>query len=336
MTKAPTIPPPDATRDILLTRVFNAPRKLVWDAMTKPDQMARWYGPKGFSARVENHELRAGGQWTIIMVGPDGTEYPSKGVYLEVSPMDRIISTDEFGDDFEMKDGTELPEGMSVVMDFEDAPGTSGERTRLTIRIIHPTADDRQKHRDMGVVAGWDSSFVCLDEFLAQQQGRGGASVKGELTIAMPSEAEVVLRRPFHAPRELVFKAFKTAENMRRWWGCGVLDTTECTVDFRVGGSYRVVMQEPDGTTHTFKGEYKEIEEPERIVQTFTYDAPEARDHPATETITFEQYGEVCVLSNQIVYDSQASRDAHAGGGMEHGAASSMDHLEKLLDEWQA
>ncbi|MFI4881379.1 MAG: SRPBCC domain-containing protein [Phycisphaerales bacterium JB064] len=335
MTRSPAIPAPDATRDILLTRIFDAPRKLVWDAMTKPEQMARWYGPKGFSARVENHELKAGAPWTIIMIGPDGAEYPSKGVYLEVSPMDRIISTDEFGDDFEM-DGTELPDGMSVVMDFEDAPGTSGERTRLTIRIIHPTTEDRRKHREMGVVGGWDSSFLCLDEFLAEQQGRQPSQTKGMLTVATPSETEVVLRRPFHAPKELVFKAFSTADNLRRWWGCDKLKVSECTVDFRVGGSYRVTMADTDGTTYTCFGEYKEIVQDERIVQTFVFDDPEAREHPALETITFEQYGDICVLNNHIAYDSQATRDAHLGSGMEHGVTSSFDKLDAVLAGWKA
>lgn len=335
MNASPAIPPVDSTRDILLTRIFDAPRKLVWDAMTRPKQMAKWYGPKGFSARVENHELKAGASWTIIMIGPDGTEYPSKGVYLEVTPMDRIVSTDEFGDDFQM-DGTELPDGMSVVMDFEDAPGTSGERTRLTIRIIHPTADDRQKHRDMGVVGGWDSSFLCLDEFLAEQMGRATDKTPGLLTVATPSETEIVLRRPFRAPTELVFRAFTTAENLRRWWGCDQLKVTECSVDFREGGSYRVTMADPQGNTYTCFGDYKEIVDNERIVQTFVFDSPEARDHPALETITFEQYGDICVLNNHIAYDSQETRDAQLASGMTDGVTTSFNKLDVVLAGWKA
>jgi uncharacterized protein YndB with AHSA1/START domain len=225
---------------------------------------------------------------------------------------------------------------MSVVMDFEDAPGTSGERTRLTIRIIHPTAEDRQKHRDMGVVGGWDTSFLCLDEFLAEQMGRRASEIKGMLTVATPSETEVVLRRPFHAPKELVFKAFTSADNLRRWWGCDKLKVTECRVDFREGGSYRVTMADPEGNTYTCFGDYKELAENERIVQTFVFDAPESRDHPALETLTFEQYGDICVLNNHIAYDSQETRDAHLSSGMDSGAASSFDKLDAVLAAWKA
>ena len=97
------------------------------------------------------------------MIGPDGTEYPGKGVYKEILRPERIVTTDEFGDDFDAK-GIDLPEGMILTALFDDL----GEKTRLTLRISHPTPEDRKKPEDMGVVAGWNSSFDKLDEYLLE------------------------------------------------------------------------------------------------------------------------------------------------------------------------
>ena len=150
-------------RDIVITRVFDAPRELVWQAWTDPEHVAQWFGPKGFTTRVAELDLRPGGRSRYIMIGPDGAEYPSVGVFREVVPFERIVTTDEFGEDFQPPEGMDLPSGMVVTCIFESL----GDQTRLTLRIMHPTAEDRRKHEAMGVVAGWQSSLDCLDDHLA-------------------------------------------------------------------------------------------------------------------------------------------------------------------------
>ena len=151
-------------REIVITRVFDAPRQLVWKAWTEPEHVAQWWGPKGFTTRVEELDLRPGGASRYVMVGPDGKEYPCKGVFREVVPMQRFVTTDEFGEEFDAA-GMELPQGIMLTVTFED----EGEKkTKVTLHIVHPTPEDRQKHEDMGVVAGWNSSFDCLDEYLAR------------------------------------------------------------------------------------------------------------------------------------------------------------------------
>ena len=150
-------------QELFITREFDAPRRLVWKAWTDPAHVARWWGPRGFTTRVEELDLRAGGASRYVMIGPDGTEYPVQGVFREVVPMERIVTTDEFGPDFVAPDGVELPQGVVLTCLFEDLPG---DRTRLTLKIVHPTAEDRRKHEEMGVIPGWQSSFDCLDEHL--------------------------------------------------------------------------------------------------------------------------------------------------------------------------
>lgn len=152
-------------REIVITRVFDAPRDRVWQAWTDPQHVERWWGPRGFTARVPELDLRPGGRWRYVMIGPDGTEYPVKGVFREVVPGERIVTSDEFDEGFQHPVATDLPSGIVVTSLFEDLGG----RTRLTLRIAHATPDDRRKHEDMGVIPGWSSSLDCLDEHLAKR-----------------------------------------------------------------------------------------------------------------------------------------------------------------------
>lgn len=148
--------------NLTITREFNAPRDLVWMAWTEPEHIAQWFGPEGFSTRVDKYELKSGGRFDYVMIGPDGKEYPGTSVFKEVSPKDRIVATDEFGEDFKANN-PDLPSGMIVTETFEDL----GSKTKITISIEHASAEDRKKHEEMGVVAGWGSTLDKLEKHLA-------------------------------------------------------------------------------------------------------------------------------------------------------------------------
>ncbi|MDF5710671.1 MAG: SRPBCC domain-containing protein [Nostoc sp. S4] len=151
-------------REIVITRIFRAPRQLVFQAWTDPKHIAQWWGPKGFTTRVSELDLRPGGKWRYVMIAPDGTEYPAKGVFREIVPLERIVTSDEFDEGFEKVVNAELPKGIVMTAVFEDLDGN----TKLTLRIVHESFEDRQKHEKMGVIDGWNSSFDCLDEFLTE------------------------------------------------------------------------------------------------------------------------------------------------------------------------
>lgn len=155
-----------ADREIVITRTFDAPRQLVWQAWTQPEHVAQWWGPRGFKTRVTELDLRPGGVWRYVMIGQDGTEYPVKGVFREVVPYERIVTSDEFDEGFEHPAAGGLPQGIVLTATLDDL----GDKTRLTLSIAHPTSEDRRQHEKMGVVAGWNSSFECLDEYLSQLQ----------------------------------------------------------------------------------------------------------------------------------------------------------------------
>lgn len=147
---------------ISISRVFNAPVSRVWQAWSDPLLMARWLGPEGFTARVDFHDFREGGHWRQVFIGPDGSEYPSEGIYKEIVQHEKIVTTDDFGDDFKDKDSADLPSGMITTVLFEDL----GARTRLTARLSHQSLEEKRKHEEMDVIAGWESMLNCLEQLL--------------------------------------------------------------------------------------------------------------------------------------------------------------------------
>jgi len=157
---------PAAENELIITREFDAPRDLVWKVWTEPKHIEKWWGPLGFTTRVTDIDMRVGGRWNYVMIGPDGMEYPVHGVFSEIVPPEKIVTTDEFGDAYDEMPGVDLPKGLVATALFDDL----GSRTRLTLRVSHATPEDRKKHENMGVVAGWNSSFEKMDEYLAEFQ----------------------------------------------------------------------------------------------------------------------------------------------------------------------
>jgi uncharacterized protein YndB with AHSA1/START domain len=163
----------NSSHEIVIDRMFDAPRERVWPGYTDADQIARWFGPRGFSTRVEAWDFRVGGRWRLVMIGPDGNEYPSEGVFKQIVPGRRYVTTDEFGEDFTLP-GVDLPQGIVTTIDFEDASdGAPAGQTRLIVRIAHPSDEERRKHEAMGVVAGFESMLECFAEHLAHQVDSG-------------------------------------------------------------------------------------------------------------------------------------------------------------------
>lgn len=147
---------------LILTRRLASPPERVWAAWTEADQLAGWWGPEGFFSRVDQLDLRPGGQWRCVMIGPDGTEYPAKGVYQEIDPGKRIVSSDEFDEELKQVVQVELPGTILMTVDF----AAEGAGTLLTLTLEHASEADRHKHENMGVIDGWASSLDCLERFL--------------------------------------------------------------------------------------------------------------------------------------------------------------------------
>lgn len=158
-------------------------------------------------------------------------------------------------------------------------------------------------------------------------------ALKNKLHISAPADDPVIIMtREFDAPRELVFEMYSRPEHVRRWWGPRWITLKTCEIDFRPGGAYLYVFAKGDGPGQTFRGEYREILRPARIVSTLVYDLPQFRDHPAVVTETFESIGPRTKLTQVVRHETFAFRDGHLNSGMEGGAAESFERLDELLD----
>jgi uncharacterized protein YndB with AHSA1/START domain len=148
-------------------------------------------------------------------------------------------------------------------------------------------------------------------------------------TFSTPSDREIVMTRVFDAPRELVFKAYTDPNAIPQWWGPRRYATTVDQMDVRPGGAWRFVNQGPDGSEFAFRGEYRVIVPPERLVYTFEFEGMPG--HILVETITFEEHDGKTTLTNTSLFDSGEDRDGMLASGMTEGATESMDRLAEYL-----
>ncbi|MCM0678965.1 SRPBCC family protein [Micromonospora phytophila] len=149
----------------------------------------------------------------------------------------------------------------------------------------------------------------------------------GDLVLDLPSDREITLTRAFDAPRELVYAAHTQAEHLKRWWGRG--NPLDVEIDFREGGRYRFVEHAKDGNDYAFRGEFREIVVPERIVQTFEFEGMPG--HVAVETLVFTERDGGTVVTGTTRFDTTQERDGMIDSGMAQGAAESYAALERHL-----
>src|SRR5437899_5503263 len=141
-------------REIVLTRVFDAPRSLVFDAMTKPELLKRWFGPRGWSLVVCEVDLKVGGAWRFVLRGPDGTEMGMRGVYREIVPPERSVHTESFDD---------YPGESQVTAVFVEQHG----KTTLNATVLYPSKEVRDIVIQSGMEHGAAESYDKLAELLA-------------------------------------------------------------------------------------------------------------------------------------------------------------------------
>lgn len=145
-----------ADRELVLTRLINAPREKVYRAWTDPELLKQWFAPLPYTTPIVELDVRPGGTAYFVMRGPDGKDLPNHGVYLEVVPNERLVSTDAYVKAWEP---SEKP-FMTLILTFEN----EGDKTRYTARVRHWTVADREEHEKMGFHQGWG---ICADQLTA-------------------------------------------------------------------------------------------------------------------------------------------------------------------------
>lgn len=145
-------------RSVTLTRIYDAPRELVWRAWSDPKHLAQWFGPRGFTSSVPEMDVRVGGALRIVMHGPDGNDYPMKGVFREVKPPERLTFSNIAVDN----DGNHLLEGETTVILEEQ-----GGKTRLTLQTYAKGMVPMAPQMLAGMEAGWSQSLDKLAALVA-------------------------------------------------------------------------------------------------------------------------------------------------------------------------
>lgn len=147
--------------------------------------------------------------------------------------------------------------------------------------------------------------------------------------VAARSDREIVSERVFDAPRERAFEAFTDRDLIPEWWGPRNVTTTVDQMDVRPGGAWRFVCTNADGSTDAFRGVFREIAPPERVVQTFEWEGMPG--HIAVETATFEDLGGRTKVTSVSLFHTTEERDGMLASGMERGLSESYERLDELL-----
>jgi uncharacterized protein YndB with AHSA1/START domain len=141
-------------REIVNTRIFSAPREKVYAAFSDPEQLARWWGPKGFTNTIQEFDPRPGGNWRIVLHGPDGTDYPNEKKFIEVTEPERVVF-DHLGP---------MMHQFQMTLLYDDLGG----KTRVTWRMRFTSADEVAKLGKIIAEAN-EQNFDRLEAHLAGQ-----------------------------------------------------------------------------------------------------------------------------------------------------------------------
>ena len=144
-------------QEVVITREFDAPRELVFKAVTDPKLIPQWWGPRYLSTEVDKMDVRPGGQWRFINRNAEGNEFGFHGVYHEILAPERIIDTFEF-------EG--LPETGHVALETMKLEELSGGRTRLITQSVFQTLADRDGMLQSGMEGGLNETYERLEELL--------------------------------------------------------------------------------------------------------------------------------------------------------------------------
>ena len=147
--------------EIVITRVFDAPRSLVFKAWTDPKHLKEWWGPHGFTNPRVDVDLRPGGAWHIDMQSPDGKIYPNKGTYREIVTDQKLVFSDDVDTNDPTWGGTPPPSAVHTVI-FEDYQG----KTRVTAIARLASAAERERMIKLGAIDGFNQMLERLEAHL--------------------------------------------------------------------------------------------------------------------------------------------------------------------------
>lgn len=232
-------------KEIVITRDFDAPRRLVWQAWTELEHIARWWGPEGFTTTTHSRELKPGGVWRYVMHGPDGRDYHNIITFLEIVAPERLSYKHGGEKDTE-------PINFQSTVTFEDL---GNNKTRLTMRSVFPskTARDFVINQYNAVEGG------------KQHLGRLAGHLQTMASSGSAGSPPFVISRVFPVALDRMWTAWTEREQLMQWFGPEGVTIPQCTLDLRPGGLFHYCMRGQDGKDMWAKWTFRDIASPDRL-----------------------------------------------------------------------
>ncbi len=307
-------------RILSLERLINAPVETVFEAWTNPEHIKHWWGPVGFTNTISKMDVSVGGEWAIVMRGPDGTDYPSNHRYVEVVPNSRLVL-----------DHLKIP-NFRMTIEFEPV----GNNTRLRVTSeFESEAVLTQAVTDFGAAEGFIQNIDRMETHLHAQDIAGA----------------LVITRTFRAPQALVWQALTEPAHFAQWWGPKGMQLTVSKMEVWPGGTTHYCIAMPGGGEMWGIFNYLEVQAQDKIIfiNSFANAAGEATTSPffpvwpleIQNTWTLEgQADGTTILTlqgypiNASAAEHQAFRDMAAG--LQQGFARTFASLDEYLAAIQA
>jgi len=300
--------------EMVITRILNAPRELVFRVWTEPEHIKHWWGPNGFTNTISKMEFRPGGIWEFVMHGPDGTDYPNVNEFVEIVKPEKIV----------LKHGHEPVFFMTVT--FEEI----GNKTRLTLRNRFESAEVFDMAvKKYGAAEGLKQNVDRLVAYIYERpMGRG-----------------LIITRELNAPKDIVYEAWTQEKHLAKWWGPKGLEIKVSKFDFHPGGSFLYSMATPDGSEMIGLFVYHEIVHGEKI--TFVNSFADRDGHiiraPFSPSWPLEVYNEltfsekngktIVVLRGAPIHATEEERKTFESGfdSMNQGFVGTFEQLDEYL-----
>lgn len=308
------------SNEIHITRVYEAPVKMVWDAWTDPEQVAKWWGPRGFTITTHSKDLKPGGTWVYTMHGPDGQDYPNKTLYYEVEKYKRLVYDHGANDN--------QPALFRVTVLFSEING----KTKMEMCMALATAEAAEEARKFIKKANGNSTWDRLAEHLAK-----GISDKDQF----------VINRSFDVPVKTMFEMWTNPKHVSQWTPPVGFSMEIIKGDIKEGSGVFYAMTNGKGITMYGRTSYKEIKPYDRLVYTQQFcdkdghisRHPMAPTWPETmlTTVTFAAEDEMTtrVTVTWECYGAVKPEELAAfikeRAGMTYGWTGSFDKLEDYL-----
>lgn len=308
------------SNEIHLTRLYDAPVKAVWDAWADPEQVAQWWGPRGFTLTNHGKDLRPGGFWTYTMHGPDGQDYPNKTLYHEVEKYKRLVYDHGANDD--------QPALFRMTVLFAEVKG----KTRLDLIMSFPTVEAAEDGRKFIKKANGESTWDRLAEYLAKD---------------VHGKEQFVINRSFNIPLKVMFEMWTNPAHLSKWLPPAGFTMSILKGEIQGGSGAFYVMTDGRNITMYGRTEYLEIRPHDRITYTQQFcdkDGKVAR-HPMSSnwpetmltTITFAAESDLTTRAtitwecHGAVKPEELQTFVQEKRGMAFGWTGTFDKLEEYL-----